>query len=196
MSDTLVDLETPALLVERERLEANLVWAAGLTRAAGVSLRPHMKTHKSPHLARRQREHGIVGVTTATVAEAEVFVRAGFEDVFIAYPMVGPARVGRLAALNVRARVACGVDHRDQLAPLDRAADQAGVRVGVRLELDSGHHRCGLPPGPELLELGRAAVACEHLQLRGVYTHAGQAYGGESPEAIAALGRAEGRIAV
>jgi len=196
VTQRLDDLATPALLVERGRLQANLRWAAELTRDAGVHLRPHIKTHKSPDLARLQREQGIAGITTATVAEAEVFVGAGFDDVFIAYPMVGEARIGRLLALGQRARVACGVDHADQLAPLDRAAGRKGVCLEVVLEVDSGHHRCGLAPGPELVDLGREVAAREHLSLRGVYTHAGHAYTGESPEAIAGIGLAEGRIAV
>src|SRR5437868_10470875 len=101
MTDTvrggsLWDLDTPALLVDLDRMEANLDRMAARCREAGVRLRPHTKTHKTPQIARLQVEHGATGLTVAKVGEAEVMAGAGFDDLFIAYPVLGDQKYERL----------------------------------------------------------------------------------------------------
>src|SRR3954466_9584065 len=95
--------DTPHLVVDLDVLDRNLDRTAALARAKGLALRPHAKTHKCPEIARRQLDRGAVGLTVATVGEAEVFAAAGFTDLFIAYPLwpVGP-RARRLRALAER----------------------------------------------------------------------------------------------
>ena len=93
------DLPTPALLVDRARLHANLDAMQARAEAQGVALRPHVKTHKSPAIARMQVERGARGLTVATVDEAEAFAGAGFDDLRLASPVVGPTKLERLAAL-------------------------------------------------------------------------------------------------
>ncbi|MGN6574598.1 MAG: alanine racemase, partial [Nocardioides sp.] len=105
------DLPTPALVVDAEVLERNIAEMAALALDRGVVLRPHAKTHKSPDIARMQVEAGARGITVATVAEAEVFAAAGFDDLFIAYPLwVDAAKGRRLRALLEHATVSVGVD--------------------------------------------------------------------------------------
>src|SRR5262245_25501856 len=104
------DLDTPAVLIDLERLERNVARMAERARAAGVALRPHCKTHKLPEVARLQLSAGAGGITLAKVGEAEVFARSGFEDVFLAYPIVGAQKARRLLALPDRMRLAIGAD--------------------------------------------------------------------------------------
>ncbi|NLI75651.1 MAG: alanine racemase [Candidatus Riflebacteria bacterium] len=189
-------LSTPCLLVEEPVLQRNLARAAAVATRAGCLLRPHIKTHKSPELALRQAKAGAAGFTCATIAEAAALFEAGLTDVFLAYPVVGEPAVAAFLELRRRGRLACAVDHADQVLSLARAARDAGLTVPVRLEIDCGHHRCGLPPGPALLELARLVAATPGLALEGVFTHAGHAYGARTPEALAAAGRQEGEAVV
>src|SRR5438445_12272380 len=104
------DLDTPAVLIDLERLERNIARMAERAKAARVALRPHCKTHKLPEVARMQREAGASGITLAKIGEAEVFAERGFDDIFLAYPIVGQAKARRLLALADRARLAVGAD--------------------------------------------------------------------------------------
>ncbi|MDH4179281.1 MAG: alanine racemase, partial [Armatimonadota bacterium] len=93
------EIDTPALLVDLDRLTANLDRVAHLTRAADLKLRPHTKTHKVPEIAKLQLERGADGITVAKIGEAEVMANAGIDDIFIAHEIVGAAKVERLATL-------------------------------------------------------------------------------------------------
>src|SRR3954471_9157229 len=101
----MAEIETPALLLDADRLEANLARMADLCRRHGRDLRPHAKTHKTAEVAARQRALGAVGLTFAKLGEAEALVAAGCEDVFVCYPLVGAGKLRRLLALAERARV-------------------------------------------------------------------------------------------
>src|SRR5262245_64165513 len=90
------DLDTPALLVDADRLERNVARWQQAADDAGVRLRPHIKTHKSVALAALQREAGAHGIAVAKVGEAEVFAAAGFDDIAIAYPVVGAPKWQRV----------------------------------------------------------------------------------------------------
>lgn len=168
---------TPYLRLDRARLGANLDRAAAAASAAGVDLRPHVKTHKSARIARLQLEAGAVGITVATVGEAEVFAGHGFRDVFVAYPWwldePRAARVAALAAEGVRVRL--GVD---STAAATRAASALGPdrgRVSFRVELDSGQHRSGVAP-EAAGDVARAALDAG-LPVEGVFTFPGHSYG-------------------
>jgi D-serine deaminase-like pyridoxal phosphate-dependent protein len=173
--------DTPYLAVDVDVLDRNLATMADLARARGVALRPHAKTHKCLEIARRQVALSSGGLTLATVAEAEVFAAAGFDDLFLAYPLVavGP-RADRLRALAERVRLRVGVDSAEGAAFLARAVP--GVEVLV--EVDSGHHRTGVTP-ERTGEVGAAARAAG-LVVAGVFTFPGHGYGpGERTRAAA-----------
>ena len=139
------DLATPALLIERSRLTSNIGRMQELADREGAELRPHTKTHKSIALARRQIERGASGITVAKVGEAEVFAAAGFEDIRIAYEVVGEDKLVRLAAVAQRCRISSCVDTMEGAAALSRrfAAEESPIEVLV--EVDTGHGRCGIP---------------------------------------------------
>lgn len=170
---------TPYLRVDLARLRRNIHRAAELADSAGVALRPHVKTHKSVEVARLQVAAGAVGVTVATIGEAETFVRHGIEDVFVAYPVwLDDAAAGRLTDLTGDARVAIGVDS-------VAGAGNAGLLLGasaveVLVEVDCGHHRSGVLPR-EAAVVATAAVRTG-LEVRGVFTFPGHSY---APGALA-----------
>ena len=163
---------TPYLAVDRDVLDRNLTRAGTLAGRLGVALRPHVKTHKCLEIGRRQVAAGAYGITVATVAEAEVFVGAGFEDAFVAYPLwLDAERGARLRALAERARLSVGVDSAQGAAALARHARGAAA---VLVEVDSGQHRTGVPPR----ETGAVAAAAARLGLTvaGVFTFPGHGY--------------------
>ena len=172
------DLPTPALLVDRARLHANLDAMQARADAMGVALRPHAKTHKSPDLARLQRARGARGLTVATVDEAEAFAREGFADLRLATPVVGPGKLGRLRALaSGGVRVSFTVDSAEGVRRASEAfAD--GPAVEVLLEVDPGYGRCGVPwNDPEAALAVCAAIGhTPGLRLAGVLSHGGDAY--------------------
>ena len=137
------DRPTPALVVDLAVLEANLAAMAGTAAALGAALRPHAKTHKCVEVARRQLALGAVGLSVATVSEAEVFAEAGIDDLFIAYPLwADRARRGRLAALARRVRLRVGVDS---------AAGASGHGPGGGRGPGRGPRGGGLRPAPQRL---------------------------------------------
>jgi D-serine deaminase-like pyridoxal phosphate-dependent protein len=178
---------TPYLCVDVGRLHANVARAAALAGDAGVALRPHVKTHKTLEIARLQREAGATGITVATIGEAEVFVAAGFDDVFIGYPLwIDQDGAQRLRRLRERARITIGVDSVD-------AARTAGRHLGggfaALVELDSGQHRTGTDPAraPDVA----VAAAEADLEVEGVFTFPGHSY---SPDSRASAARDEAGV--
>ncbi|MFZ2957154.1 MAG: alanine racemase [Candidatus Ozemobacteraceae bacterium] len=196
MQPYFTDLETPLLLINNRILNANLERGQSLAKAHVQALRPHIKSHKCPALADRQRNLGATGFTVATLDEAECFMDAGFTDLFLAYPLVGATKIRRAFALAERGRLILAADHQDQLRAMSEAALSAGRTLEVRLEVDCGHHRCGVLPGSDLVILARALVSLGGLKLGGLYTHAGHAYGAPSAEEILHIGGREGRAVV
>jgi D-serine deaminase-like pyridoxal phosphate-dependent protein len=163
-------IETPALLLHLDVVERNLERMAARARRLGVALRPHAKTHKCPELGRRQLAHGAVGLTVATLAEAEAFVGAGFPDLTWAFP-IDPTHVAHARRLARRATLRVVTDD------LGTARALAGTGLHVWLKVDCGYHRAGVDPESAYAmavarELGREAG----LVFDGLLTHSGHAY--------------------
>lgn len=169
---TLDALETPAAVVDLDRMAANLDRMAVYVRAHGLALRPHIKTHKTPELAAEQLRRGAVGVTVATPREAEVMAAVA-DDILVAYPPVGRPRLDRLLALPEHVRLTIALDSADALAALDAAARDAGREVGVLIELDLGMRRCGVPTPEAAVALARAAAEARGVAYRGVMFYPG-----------------------
>lgn len=169
------DLSTPALLVDRDLLERNIADMAELAGRTGVSLRPHVKTHKSPAIGRLQVAAGASGLTVATVSEAEVFAAAGFTDLFIAYPLwVDPAKGRRLRALAEAASLTVGVDSPEAAHALAAQLGTATPRVRLLVEVDSGHHRSGV--APESVTGVADGALHAGITISGAFTFPGHAY--------------------
>lgn len=164
------EIDTPALLVDLDRMEANIARIAGECRVHGVAWRPHIKGHKSPGIAKLQLAAGAIGVTCAKLGEAEIMVAAGIADILIANQIVGAPKVARLMALGRKARVVVAVDCLAHLDALDAAARAAGQRQDVVIEVDVGMGRAGLPPGPAVVAFARAIAARDGLTFAGLVT--------------------------
>jgi D-serine deaminase-like pyridoxal phosphate-dependent protein len=165
---------TPGLVVDLDVYEANVAAMARLLDGTGKTVRPHVKTHRTPELARRQLGGPAVGVTCATVGEAEVMVAAGIDDVLVANEIVDPAKMARLASLGRGAHVAVAVDAPDTLEPLSRAAVQAGVTLGVLIDVDVLLHRCGVASVADALSLASALERAPGLELKGIMGYEGR----------------------
>jgi D-serine deaminase-like pyridoxal phosphate-dependent protein len=171
----LADLPTPQVLIDRPRLMRNMDYAQQLASSAGVKLRPHAKTHKSPVIAKWQIDRGAAGVCCAKVGEAEVFAAAGIGDIRLPYP-VHPSNAPRLLALMDRARISIIVDHLDVARGWSDAMQRAGRSLDVLVKVDVGFHRCGIDPGADALGFLQAIAAMPGLRLRGLLSHAGHGY--------------------
>ncbi|HEY6929854.1 MAG TPA: alanine racemase [Thermoanaerobaculia bacterium] len=189
------EIPTPAVLIDLEVLQANIDRQASRARAAGVKLRPHAKTHKSPAIGRMQLAAGAAGISLAKTSEAEAFAGAGFDDIFIAYPTVGSGKPERLLALSDRIRLAVGLDSAEGAAALSRVFASAGRRLEVLIKIDCGYHRVGVAP-QAALPLAARVAELPGLRLRGVFTHGGQAYSAQTPEALDQAAREEAEAVV
>jgi D-serine deaminase-like pyridoxal phosphate-dependent protein len=178
------ELETPALLIDLDALEANLAEMAAVAARAGVGLRPHTKTHKSPEIARMQVEAGAAGITCAKLGEAEVMADGGLDDLLIAYPLVGEQKLRRLRDLMERARVRTSLDSVEVAEGLGRVGRQLGRDVEVLVEVDTGLHRLGRPPGPPTAELVAQVARVPGVEVVGLLTHAGHAYRTSTPDEL------------
>jgi D-serine deaminase-like pyridoxal phosphate-dependent protein len=173
---TFQELDTPSLLFDMEVVRGNLAEMASVARAAGVGLRPHTKTHKSPAIARMQVEAGASGITVAKLGEAEVMVDAGLDDVLVAYPIWGEAKLARLRALMERADVRVSLDSVEVARGIGGIGRDLGRDVPVLIEVDTGLHRMGRPPGTATVELASAVAGVAGVEVIGLLTHAGHAY--------------------
>ena len=173
------DLSTPCLMVDKARLEHNLARMQERADRNDVALRPHTKTHKSIDIARRQIDGGARGITVAKVGEAEVFIAAGFEDVRIAYPLVGDDKYRRLLPLLDSARISYCVDTAEAAEAASSFFSGHGREIEVLLKVDCGYRRAGVDwSSTDSLELAQWIAGLPGLVLRGILTHAGQSYGG------------------
>jgi D-serine deaminase-like pyridoxal phosphate-dependent protein len=164
-------------------------------RRSSVRLRPHCKTHKVPEIGRLQIAAGAVGISLAKTSEAEVFAGAGFDDIFLAYTVVGAEKGRRLLALSDRIRLAIGADSIEGAASVGEVFRAAGRRIDVLLKVDCGYHRVGVAPD-RAPEVAQRIAELPGIALRGVFTHAGQAYLAETRDEIQAIARREGEVLV
>lgn len=162
----LYELDTPAVAIDLDCVERNIARMQAYSDDHGIRLRPHVKTHKLPELARRQLRAGAVGICCQKLGEAEVFVEAGCNDVFVTYPIVGAQKLERLAELGGRARVLVAVDSAEALEQLI----DSDAAVGVVVDCDTGFGRTGVQSPAEAAELARR-VAAAGLHLEGFMTY-------------------------
>jgi D-serine deaminase-like pyridoxal phosphate-dependent protein len=170
------DLDTPSLLIDLDVLERNVAGMAEVARDAGVRLRPHTKTHKSPEVARMQVDAGAAGITVAKLGEAEVMADAGFDDILVAYPIVGEQKLARLRALMERVSIRISLDAVEVAEGIGRVGKDIGRAVPVFVDVDTGLHRMGLPPGEASARRAIDLAAVPGIEIAGLLTHAGHAY--------------------
>lgn len=185
-------LDTPSVIVDLDILEANIAAMQGSVSRAGMALRPHVKTHKSVRIARLQLEAGARGISVSKVGEAEVFRGAGLTDIFIVYPVVGEAKLARLAPLVADGGIILATDSIEVAEGYSRMATAVDRRVQVVLEIDSGMHRVGCRP-EDAGALGTSIARLPNLDLLGISTHAGHTHDVITQPEIEAIARDEVR---
>ena len=199
------ELATPAVVVERARLAANLARVQAIALERGVRLRPHVKTHKCLEIARAQLAGGAIGLTCSKIGEAEVFLDDGRASMTIAYPLVDARRAEAVMqrAHERDAELRFVADSEAGVEALAWAARRTGATAPVMIEVDVGLHRCGIAEDdPRLVLLVDRIARSGSLRFLGLLAHAGHAYGAGNAEGVrrvaaeeaAALARAKQRI--
>jgi D-serine deaminase-like pyridoxal phosphate-dependent protein len=177
------ELDTPALVVDSDVLRRNIEIMQRRADGFGVRLRPHTKTHKSPHIARLQVEIGAAGITVAKLGEAEVMAAAGLDDILIANQIIGAEKMRRLIELAGGLRLAVLVDSLEGVRLLEDAFRDAGASLDVLIEVDTGKGRCGLSELSDIVDVADAVAESTSIRLRGVETHEGHVPSGASDSA-------------
>ncbi|KIZ33654.1 MULTISPECIES: D-TA family PLP-dependent enzyme [Rhodopseudomonas] len=189
------DIGTPCVVIDMDRVEANIARVQALCDAAGVANRPHIKTHKSPLLAQMQIAAGARGITCQKLGEAEVMVDAGIDDILISYNLLGEQKMARLGALQARANIIVAADNSVVIAGLPQAAAIAGRPLSVVVECDTGRKRAGVETPAEAIQLAREIAAAPGLSFAGFMLYPTEAGWPEAQrffdEALAGI-RAEG----
>ncbi|MCC6802084.1 MAG: alanine racemase [Anaerolineae bacterium] len=163
-------LETPAILIDLDRMERNIARVQAMCDQAGVTLRPHIKTHKIPEIARMQLVAGAVGIACQMVSEAEVFAPAGFDDILIPYNILGASKAARFADLALYNRMTTVADNLPVIAGLSAAAALLDIRLRVMVELTTEIERTGAPVD-RAVELAQAIEDDEHLHFAGLMVY-------------------------
>ncbi len=171
MEDSLDALDTPATVVDLDRLERNLERWQRYCDDAGLANRPHVKTHKTVEVARRQLDLGARGVTCQKLGEAEVMADAGIDDILIPYNLLGEAKLRRLSSLLERVRVAVTTDDEALLPGLARATRAVGRELDVHVECDTGLERAGVQTPERAAEVARAIAGTAGLRFGGFVTY-------------------------
>jgi D-serine deaminase-like pyridoxal phosphate-dependent protein len=159
---------TPAVVIDLDRVERNIARTQAACDAAGVRLRPHIKTHKIPALAHLQLAAGARGITCQKLGEAEVMADAGIDDILVSYNLVGEARSGRLGHLSRSVDIKVCADNPVTLAGYRQAGELAGRPLKVVVECDTGRKRAGVETAAEAVELARLIQASPHLEFAGL----------------------------
>lgn len=161
------DYGTPAVVIDMAWVERNIARVQAACDGAGVANRPHIKTHKSPLLARLQRDAGATGITCQKLGEAEVMADGGLDDILISYNLLGEEKLRRLGALLARVNVTVAADNAVVVAGLPLAAKLSGRRLPVVIECDTGRARAGVATAAEAVALAGDIAAREGLEFAG-----------------------------
>jgi D-serine deaminase-like pyridoxal phosphate-dependent protein len=164
------EIETPALVVDLEALEANITRLQAYMHQHGIANRPHIKTHKIPAIAHMQVNAGAVGITCQKLGEAEVMARSGIRDIFVPYNIVGPAKLERLVSLSRRTTLSVTADAEVVVRGLSEAAQAAGITLSVLVECDTGIGRCGVQTPQQAADLGGLIARSPGLSFGGLMT--------------------------
>lgn len=170
---TLAEIDTPALLLDHDKLLGNIRRMAEFFATRPAKLRPHAKTHKCVQIAKLQMKHGAVGITCAKLGEAEVLAAAGIPDILVANQVVGPIKIRRLAQLAGSCVLTIAVDDAANVGQIAAAAAAAGVTIRCLVEVNIGMGRCGVEPGEPALELARLVAASPGLRFAGLQAYEG-----------------------
>ena len=186
------DIKTPSLLLDISRVRRNAARMSEKAHQLGVRLRPHIKTHKCPEVARIQTEGHSGAITVSTIAEARAFAKHGLNDITYAVPIDHGKFDDAIEILKSGVKLNLLTDDAMSAKALDDAAGNAGVSFDVFLKIDCGTHRVGVEPDtPEAIEIPRVLSDAKNLNFAGILTHAGHSYDQKSKDGIIAVAHHE-----
>ncbi len=181
------DYGTPAMVIDLNVVENNIARVQAMCDAVGVANRPHIKTHKSPVIAKMQIEAGAKGITCQKIGEVEVMVDAGIDDIFISYNLLGEQKIGRLGQLLKRAKMRVACDNQTVLDGLPEAGIIAGRPLEVMVECDTGRKRAGVETPQEAIDLAKQIAANKHLTFAGLMMYPPESKMAETEDFIATV---------
>lgn len=181
------DIDTPALLIDQERMLANIKFMQAYADKNGVDLRPHSKTHKMPEIAKLTVEYGAIGVAVAKVGEAEVMAAAGIKDIMIANQIVGDLKLERIKKLAETIDICFGIDCLEHIEAIEKVFSDAAKPAQVVVEIEVGENRSGIIEEKDFLVLLDCLKTCTHVELKGLFSHDGNTYGAASVEECIAI---------
>ena len=159
---------TPCAVIDMDRVERNIVRIQKACDAAGVANRPHIKTHKSPVIAKLQVAAGARGITCQKIGEAEIMAKeGGIDDILISYNLIGEEKMARLGALQAKVHMTVAADNPTVVAGLPKAAEISGKPLSVVVECDTGRKRAGVETPAEAIALAREIAASPGLKFTG-----------------------------
>ena len=165
------DLDTPAVLIDLDRLEQNIGRLQHYLDAHGIANRPHIKTHKIPHIAHMQLQAGAIGITCQKIGEAEVMAQAGCRDIFLPYNILGRIKLDRLAALARWTNLSVTADSATVIEGLSGRFRTEAEPLSVLIECDTGGGRCGVQTPEQAAELARLVERSPGLHFGGLMTY-------------------------
>jgi D-serine deaminase-like pyridoxal phosphate-dependent protein len=165
------ELDTPVLVADLDAVERNIAGMQAYCDEHGLALRPHIKTHKLPELARKQLDAGAVGITCQKLGEAEVMADAGLGDILVSFPLIGTAKAERLAALARRITVSVVGDSAAVAQGLAPVLAREGLQVDFLVECDTGNGRTGVQSPEEAAELAALIAGLDGLRFAGLMTY-------------------------
>ena len=165
------ELDTPAVLIDLDRVEANLRRVQDYADGHGLKLRPHIKTHKLPRFAKRAIELGAVGITVQKLGEAEVMADAGITEIFLPYNIIGAAKLARLKALAGRVNISVTADSAETVEGLSATFAGSAKPLTVLVECDTGMGRCGVQTPAAAVALAEKVANSPGLHFGGLMTY-------------------------
>ncbi|MFC7394536.1 alanine racemase [Scopulibacillus cellulosilyticus] len=187
---------TPYILIDEAKVRSNIEKMQKVADNKELQLRPHIKTHKMPYLAKLQQEYGASGITVAKLSEAQVMLANGIKNIFLAYPIVTKEKAELIKDINEQADTfIVGVDSLIGAKTLNAGMTGADKKLKVRIEIDSGLNRTGVTKD-KAVSLAKEIVQLENLELEGIFTFKGAVYKGESTLDLEKSGEEEGSLMV
>ncbi len=168
---SILDLETPAVLIDLDVVEANIERAQSLFDTFGIGFRPHVKTHKIPFLAELQMKQGAIGIAAQKISEAEVFANAGFSDITLCFNLLSPAKIARLRTLSETCHITVVADNLAVVRALSAGMSGAETPLDVLVECETGMARCGVQSPQAACDLAAAIASSPGLNFAGLMTY-------------------------
>ncbi len=188
----ITNLNTPAFLIDLSKLKTNVQKMKVRAQSHNVTLRPHVKTHKTAEIARMQTSAEAPGITVSTLAEARFYQKSGFKDITYAFPITAN-KLSEAAELTTNLKIFnILLDQPQTLSAVESYGRKQRVKFNVFLKVDCGYHRAGVDPSkPESVQLARQLVASDYMEFKGILTHAGHSYHCRNPAEIVEVARQE-----